>query len=138
MLRLLEARPFENTLETTVVHRDMTADSRIAGSYRFMNGPGQDTGTKFWQSLSATMKSLVLLPENIQTDTMDMWGYVKIPFMDDGYGDDTASDPEWRDVVWSPSRERFSALAGVPVSDVPVGNTTFSLESTTSSSTVTT
>ncbi|KAH6661636.1 hypothetical protein F5X68DRAFT_145452, partial [Plectosphaerella plurivora] len=70
-------------------------------------------------------------PEHTQTDTMDLWGNVKIPFIGNGYDNTTIQAPatEWQDVVWGPKQERYSALAGIPISNVPVGNTTLYMQS---------
>lgn len=83
------------------------------------------------------MKSLVFLPYNIQSDMMDMWKNVKIPFLEDGLDEmnRARNNGEWKDITWSRRRERFSSLAGVRVGDVGVGKTTFSPESTSTATT---
>lgn len=141
MLRLLEIHPHENVNKTTVYYLNTATNNFDGASPWYLDGgdsvwddlsSATVSVTSFWHGLSAMMKALVLLPEGIQTDPTDMWGNVKIPFFGDGFDNRTIRTPQvdWQDVVWSPRRERFSALTGVPIRGLGVGNTTFFVEST--------
>ena len=65
-------------------------------------------------------------PDSTKNSTMDIWGNVKIPFLS-SFGD--ADSVDWQDVPTYPHME-YSALAGIPIVNTSVGNTTFELEST--------
>lgn len=70
--------------------------------------------------------TLLLIPQASKTDAMDLWVNVKISFLDP---QTNQSNDTWRDVFWSSYLGKYSSLAEIPVSNVSVGNTTFSLES---------
>lgn len=53
---------------------------------------------------------------------MDIWGNVKIPNLD-------INDKKWHNVTTEPSPDSYSALLGLPVTNVTTGNVTFLLES---------
>jgi hypothetical protein len=53
---------------------------------------------------------------------MDLWGNVKIPNLD-------LNDDGWHNVSSDPSPDSYSALVGVPITNVTTGNTSFFLES---------
>ncbi|KAI1056593.1 hypothetical protein LB507_001444 [Fusarium sp. FIESC RH6] len=66
--------------------------------------------------------ALFLTSEERKTDPMDLWGNVKIPNLN-------IQDDQWHNVPSHSSPDSFSALLGLPVTNVTKGNVTFSLES---------
>ena len=63
---------------------------------------------------------------SLENSTMDVWENPKIPLLS-SFGD--MKNPEWQQVPTHPAME-YSALVGLPITNISVGNTTFSIEST--------
>ncbi|KAH7122842.1 hypothetical protein EDB81DRAFT_765822 [Dactylonectria macrodidyma] len=72
--------------------------------------------------------ALLLIPGIPETNAMGLWGNVKIPFLSQEQGGESSSG-DWTDVTWSPDLGSYSVIVGTAVTNVSVGNTTLSLES---------
>ncbi|RSL41072.1 hypothetical protein CEP53_012991 [Fusarium sp. AF-6] len=122
ILRMLGSRLDERGHASTVVYFDTDAESQPStndGS----TGSGEEANLTFLSFLGSMFGAALLSPKSVRADPMDVWGNVKIPFLKSDDNDD------WQSVSWSPKLERHSALVGIPVVNVSMGNTTFSLES---------
>ncbi|KAK1975711.1 hypothetical protein LZ30DRAFT_668132 [Colletotrichum cereale] len=73
-------------------------------------------------SLASRYTALIMPPDTIKADSMDLWGNVKIPFLHH-------SEPVWKDLPVNSSAIQYSSLAGIPLGDLRAGNTTFMIES---------
>lgn len=73
----------------------------------------------------STYVTALLTPDLIRNDTMDIWGNVKIPFLE-SYG--VPNDSEWQHITPGQNLE-YSALVGIPIANISTGNTTFAIES---------
>ncbi|KAK8115363.1 hypothetical protein PG999_007432 [Apiospora kogelbergensis] len=71
--------------------------------------------------------TVVSMPEKSKLDTMDLWGNVKIPYLD------SVNRPDWKDVPQNLSTDGYSSLVGVPLSHInhinPNTSDSFTLES---------
>lgn len=74
--------------------------------------------------MDALYNAALLSPDSVKNSSMDIWGNLKIPLLS-SYGDAESSD--WEQVQ-DPSKMEYSSLVGMPLHDVPVGNSTFNLE----------
>lgn len=72
--------------------------------------------------------SVLQVPSDMQSDSMDIWGNVRIPFLDEDDPDEEDRDG-WQNITWANDPSRFSSLAGLPISSLPEGNNTLHLES---------
>jgi len=72
--------------------------------------------------IKSMFASLFFTSEERKTDPMDLWGNVKIPNLD-------INDDRWHNVTSEPSPDSYSALLGLPVTNITTDNVTFSLES---------
>ncbi|KAH7163332.1 hypothetical protein B0J13DRAFT_538381 [Dactylonectria estremocensis] len=88
-----------------------------------LNPVGVNTGLFFD---NAAYSTALVSPQSIREGPMDLWGNVKIPFLDSLLDPD---DEGWRKLNTS-STTKYSSLVGIPTSNIPAGNTTFSIEST--------
>lgn len=93
-----------------------------------MTGGDQYPARAFNQYIKTIFGALIVSPVSTKIGSMDQWGNVKIPFLPIK-DDNTNVSSEWKDVTYDTSLERFSSIAGLPVANVPFGNTTFSIES---------
>ncbi|TEA10795.1 hypothetical protein C8034_v008697 [Colletotrichum sidae] len=125
ILRMLTTRSNKISRPSDVVYFDTDAPSQFAAwsessptSYAF--------NINRMSIVDAMYSALILSPDAVKSDSMDVWGNVKIPALS-SYG--SLDDPEWQTVPSSPNDVEFSSLVGVPVTRVSEGNTTFYLES---------
>jgi hypothetical protein len=72
--------------------------------------------------------SVLQVPSDMQSDSMDIWGNVRIPFLAEE-GHDEQGEGGWQNVTWADDPSRFSSLAGLPISSLPEGNNTLDIES---------
>ncbi|KAI8681698.1 hypothetical protein NCS55_00422400 [Fusarium keratoplasticum] len=119
ILRMFGSRLDERGHASTVVYFDTDAESQPSHN----DGGPSESHIEFLSFLGTMFGAALLSPKSIKTDSMDVWGNVKIPFLKSHDND------SWQSVSWSPKLEHHSALVGVPVVNVSMGNTTFSLES---------
>ncbi|KAF5524290.1 hypothetical protein CGCA056_v005299 [Colletotrichum aenigma] len=73
--------------------------------------------------LATVYASFVAQPDSIQVDTMDHWGNVKIPFLDQN------APNNWTEISHNSQQIQYSSLAGIPLQYSTVGNVTFAVES---------
>ncbi|CAI6014663.1 unnamed protein product, partial [Clonostachys chloroleuca] len=66
--------------------------------------------------------AMVLAPSSTKNSGVDLWGNVKIPRLSPD------STDEWQDIT-TVSPVVYSSLLGIPVANIPTGNTTFNVES---------
>lgn len=124
ILRLLALDIDKTTHTTDIIYQDTESTQ---GLTRISLRPiGEDAAQRqaVWKYLGNRLGTLLLAPEGAQESKMDLWGNVKIPFLesaqDDGSWQETTSDLE---------RESFTSLAGIPLTAIPIGNSSFALES---------
>ncbi|KAH6900810.1 hypothetical protein B0T10DRAFT_504545 [Thelonectria olida] len=121
LLRMLDSRLEPRFEPSSIVYFDTDAPSEPA------NRDPQGSGIEDLEGLLAFFRMLftaaVLSPEKTKTDPMDLWGNVKIPRLA------STAMTGWQNMSWSPKLEHYAAFVGIPVTNVALGNTTFSLES---------
>lgn len=122
LLRILGSRLEPVVQNSTVVHFDSDAASILA-QLRPIGGPEFGIIDDEIRYLGNWYSALLLAPPMSKTDSMDLWGNVKIPFLSDGKDRD-----DWSPVSWSPDPEYFSSLAGYPIANVSMGNSTFTMQ----------
>ncbi|KAF4458791.1 hypothetical protein FALBO_14464 [Fusarium albosuccineum] len=85
-----------------------------------------------WASISVYIQSvytaLFLSSLSAKTNAMDLWGNVKIPRLEID-SRNMASGDNWHSISSITEPDFYSALVGLPVTNVTKGNATFSLES---------
>jgi hypothetical protein len=129
VLRILES-PLEGQFSAaSVQYQDLTKSTELART-SFVSAGTAKAGRAKFKYLGTMFSTLLQVPTDVQVDTMDLWGNVRIPRLADDVvaaADGTTSD-EWRDIVWSDNVERFASLAGIPIGNIPVGNGTLEVE----------
>ncbi|KAM0439602.1 hypothetical protein ACHAPT_000694 [Fusarium lateritium] len=121
ILRMLGSRLDEKTHPSSVVYFDTDAESQPSYN-EGATGSSVESNLAFLSYLGIMFGAALLSPKSARIDSMDVWGNVKIPFLNATDNDD------WQSVSWSPKLEHYSALVGIPVLNISTGNTTFSLE----------
>ncbi|KAH6696898.1 hypothetical protein F5X68DRAFT_618 [Plectosphaerella plurivora] len=122
VLRVLES-PLEGQFSTAnVQYQDLTKSTELGRTSIASAGSAKASRAKF-KYLGTMFSTLLQVPTDVQKDTMDLWGNVRIPRLGDA-----PNSGEWHDITWSDNVERFASLAGVPVGSVPVGNNTLEIE----------
>ncbi|RMJ16977.1 hypothetical protein CDV36_003354 [Fusarium kuroshium] len=125
LLRMLNSRLDTVISPWTVVHFDTDARPKFEDWYEV-----SAVGTRHRRGIVATPHSMynaaLLSPDSIRNGSRDIWGNVKIPYLS-SYGD--FDDPGWQRVPSSPIFE-YSALVGIPIKNISVGNSSFPIEST--------
>jgi hypothetical protein len=90
-------------------------------------GPDNASGVSAWFARIASLYTTTLLgPETSKGGPLDLWGNVKIPFLSSYEG---SLDGSWSELPNDTSLFYYSALAGIPISEIPLGTTNFSIES---------
>ncbi|KAI8249031.1 hypothetical protein K4K53_000342 [Colletotrichum sp. SAR 10_77] len=80
-------------------------------------------GTRTTEETDRKWRNAITVPDSIQVDTMDHWGNVKIPFLDQN------APNNWTEVPRNSQEVQYSSLAGIPLKYSTVGNVTFAVES---------
>lgn len=108
---------FDNSARSRLVK---TASSVVSGASKYV----LDSKLRAFAGLYTTVVSM---PEKSKLDTMDLWGNVKIPYLD------SVNRPDWKDVPQNLSTDGYSSLVGVPLSHInhinPNTSDSFTLES---------
>jgi hypothetical protein len=76
--------------------------------------------------LNSIYAAALLSSDEVKASSMDLWGNVKIPYIS-SYQSKVGDD--WTDVPLNKSKE-YSSLVGVPMTAVPTGNNSLTIEST--------
>ncbi|KAF9881651.1 hypothetical protein CkaCkLH20_00797 [Colletotrichum karsti] len=73
--------------------------------------------------MATVYASFIAQPESIQSDTMDHWGNVKIPFLD------PKASNNWTNVSPDSKTIQYSSLTGIPLKYSSTSNMSFTIES---------
>ncbi|KAH6976032.1 hypothetical protein BKA56DRAFT_74502 [Ilyonectria sp. MPI-CAGE-AT-0026] len=111
LLRLLELR--SHPVDSSITYYDVEFPTNLAE---------ENTNNSVGDS---TYVTALLTPDLIRKDTMDVWGNVKIPFLE-SYG--VPNDSKWQNITRGQNLE-YSALVGIPIANISTGNSTFAIES---------
>ncbi|KAK1455454.1 hypothetical protein CMEL01_04214 [Colletotrichum melonis] len=125
VLRMLETRPRSVVTPSSVVYFDTDARSQFA-SWSDASPTSYAYNINRMSIINAMYNALILSPDAVKSDSMDVWGNVKIPALS-SYGNFETT--EWQDVPADKEKLEFSSLVGVPITHVAEGNTTILLES---------
>ncbi|KAL2672483.1 hypothetical protein Neosp_013194 [[Neocosmospora] mangrovei] len=125
LLRMLGSRLETIVVPSTIVHFDTNVAPQFASWYQHSAHNNGLLRNKI-AVLNSMYNAALLSPDSIRNDSQDIWGNVKIPYLS-SYGD--LDDPGWQRVPSSPIFE-YSALVGVSINNIPVGNSSFPIEST--------
>ncbi|KAF4915875.1 hypothetical protein CGCF415_v001144 [Colletotrichum fructicola] len=121
LLRMESRRNEPRVKDITITYFDDDARSRLV-KWQELFSTGSFGPTPGMRSLTSLYATLVTTPEATKFDTMDLWGNVRIPFLNH-------TENEWRDLPSNSSEIEYSSLAGIPISNLDIGNTTFNVES---------
>lgn len=123
LLRMKSTRLEHRAVDTQVTYFDNNARSQLV-THTTRNEPFDTKFRAYFRALAAMYTTLLATPDTIKSDTMDLWGNVKIPFLNH-------TGAEWKDVDVSAHLTglEYSSLAGIPVSVLGRGNTSFTMES---------
>ncbi|KAI8964326.1 hypothetical protein F5Y11DRAFT_102623 [Daldinia sp. FL1419] len=79
--------------------------------------------------IDSSFVSSLVSSASISQSPMDPWGNIKIPFIENLPGYDSANEDEWIPYSGYTETTPYSSLIGVPVSNIPkTGNTEFTVE----------
>ncbi|CAM1509498.1 Fc.00g032370.m01.CDS01 [Cosmosporella sp. VM-42] len=121
LLRMLDLRLSTVVHSSNIIRFDSEAQSNFADWT-----PGSASGaasTEEWLSILDSMyNALLLSPDSVKYDSMDLWTNLKIPMLQ-SYGNESS---EWQQVPRVGFE--YSALVGFPLTNVSKGNTSFSIE----------
>ncbi|PMD34426.1 hypothetical protein L207DRAFT_638916 [Hyaloscypha variabilis F] len=88
----------------------------------FAGWPNDDL---FSTSLGGIWLSCLLAPNSVKSSHLDLWGNVKIPYLNS-----TPNDSSWSDSPPDLEASDYSSFLGTPLFNIPLGNSTFYIEST--------
>lgn len=125
VLRMLETRLRNVVTPSSVVYFDTDAQSLFA-SWSDASPTSYAYNINRMSIVNAMYNALILSPDAVKSDSMDVWGNVKIPALS-SYGNFETT--EWQDVPADKGELEFSSLVGIPITHVAEGNTTILLES---------
>lgn len=130
LLRMLDSR-LATVTHSSNIWRDDPETPSMFSSLRDVRDPDPSLDPIIKQAvdehtnlIDALYNAALLSPDSVKNSSMDIWGNLKIPLLS-SYGDAESSD--WQQVQ-DPSKMEYSSLVGIPLHGVPVGNTTFNLE----------
>lgn len=124
-LRMLTSRLETIRNPSVIIHFDTNSAPQM--SRWALDSPHSYSGILNRIALQDSIYNAALLsPNSIQDDTQDLWGNLKIPYLP-SYGKTEVQ--AWQDVSFRPDFH-YSALVGIPLTNVLPGNTTFTMEST--------
>ncbi|KAJ4328689.1 hypothetical protein N0V84_000880 [Fusarium piperis] len=123
LLRMLGSRLETIVGPSAVVHFDTDAAPQFASWYQTSAHNNGLQRNKI-AILNSMYNAALLSPDSIRNDSQDIWGNVKIPYLP-SYGN--LDSPGWQRV---PSIFEYSALVGIPINNISVGNSSFPIEST--------
>jgi hypothetical protein len=107
----------ETTANTTFLS---TRQPSFAGKAEFENG--------WFASFSTLFSAAILAPVAVKTGSEDLWGNVKIPLLSSL--SNLSPDKDGYHHIPGNFLPTYSSLFGIPASALPLGNATFSIEST--------
>ena len=123
ILRLLGSRFGSITETLSIVHFDSDAPSSF-GSMVAASPASYEAIQNSIGYMANWYTALLLAPQTVKTDSMDLWGNLKIPFLP-GEEMETAGGNGWRRVPPISTPDSYSSLAGYPITRVSQGNSTF-------------
>ncbi|CAF3652217.1 unnamed protein product [Fusarium graminearum] len=121
VLRTLGSKLEPVLSNSSVLYFSTDAKTELATPYP-INPVMSNSEVRWKGQLRSMFVSLFFTSEERKTDPMDLWGNVKIPNLD-------IDDDRWHNVTSEPGPDSYSALLGLPVTNITPGNVTFSLES---------
>lgn len=114
-----------------------TKSTTTSGSVTYVNTrqPSFSGYTQFYETwfsgFASSFSASLLASPDVKNGSMDLWGNVKIPYFSSLSSISEDSDG-WVQIPQNPSKTpiAYSSLFGIPTFGLPIGNTTFNLEST--------
>ncbi|KAH6689645.1 hypothetical protein F5X68DRAFT_254096 [Plectosphaerella plurivora] len=131
LLRTLYTEMVEGTTPLNITYRDAMCDTGLLSIF-FETVDSPAINSQYFLSVASTLVSLLKMPDHTRMSAMDPWDNVKIPFYMEDNQMSEMSDEGWQILASAPDQghEHVSALVGVQIDDVPIGNTTLAVEST--------
>lgn len=119
ILRILDTSSESSTSESEVAYSNSRQASQ-ASSPNF---------NSWFSAFAAMFTSALLTPDEAKNSSMDIWGNVRIPLFSSllNIGPD---ENGWRQIPKADSSPTYASLFGIPIANLPNGNTTFNIEST--------
>ncbi|KAI9739348.1 MAG: hypothetical protein M1834_007561 [Cirrosporium novae-zelandiae] len=123
----LGAQSLLHVFSTTQIPIPSTANISYINSRAAVAAENPPLFGNWFSSFGALFSASLLAPMSVKQGPADIWGNVKIPF----YSNLSSSGEKqgWRNVSQSNSIQ-YSSLFGIPLSGIPEGNSSFTLEST--------
>ncbi|KAI1655526.1 hypothetical protein F4813DRAFT_161875 [Daldinia decipiens] len=79
--------------------------------------------------IDSSFVSSLVSPASISQSPMDPWGNIKIPFIENLPGYDSAGEDEWIQFSGYSEATPYSSLVGIPIANIPkIGDTEFTIE----------
>ena len=90
---------------------------------------GQPAFDSWYLGFAGLFTASLLAPTAVKTGPVDLWGNIKIPYFSslDNVVEDTNGWKQLPQTNYTPS---YSSIFGIPMSGLPIGNTTFNVQST--------
>ncbi|KAH6680254.1 hypothetical protein B0J14DRAFT_260921, partial [Halenospora varia] len=111
----------ENVESSSNITYSNLRQSSYAGAALF---PGS-----WFAGFASTFTGALLAPEAVKTGPLDVNGNIKIPLYS-SLANLSEDEDGWRDIPENNFTPSYSSLFGIPVSGIPTGNSTLSIEST--------
>ncbi|RGP72375.1 hypothetical protein FLONG3_6771 [Fusarium longipes] len=121
VLRALNSKLESLNSTSSVVYFSTDAETQLASPIVFTRERSSPEARIMGQ-IKTMFVALFFTSEARKIDSLDLWGNLKIPNLN-------IQDDMWHDVPSEPSPDSYSALLGIPITNVSPGNLTFSLES---------
>ncbi|KAF4883324.1 hypothetical protein CGCF415_v009781 [Colletotrichum fructicola] len=120
-LRALDSKHQAEYQPANVTYLDNLGPSSFYGN-SWPNAPGDSLYRIRFGSLATKYVLLVTAPKATKIDRVDLWGNVRIPFLD-------PKATAWQNVSTNPDEVQYSSLVGIPVAYPGTGNVSFTMES---------
>lgn len=117
-------------LSTKTNNSAVSADPPVPISYLNSRQTSQASTlalNSWFTSFAGMFTSAILTPDAAKNSTMDTWGNVRVPFFS-GLSSTTPDTSGWKQID-SSNTLVYSSLFGIPVVGLPLGKSTFSIES---------
>jgi len=116
----------ESPFEPTVSSVDISYINTRQHSYAAPDGAFRQ---QWFSGFTMLFGSSLLAPVSVKTSSMDLWGNVKIPYHSSIPKSSAAVENDGWVTIPDTVKPIYSALFGIPLSGIPVGNTTLAIES---------
>ncbi|EPE33299.1 hypothetical protein GLAREA_06311 [Glarea lozoyensis ATCC 20868] len=115
-------------LSTALVSQEQNSNVTFFNTWQPTFAGKTEFESGWFASFATLFSAAILAPVVVKTGTQDLWGNVKIPLLSSL--SNLSPDKDGYHHIPETFTPTYSSLFGIPTSDIPVGNITFSIEST--------